>query len=99
MTDQGDVSRFPTTLGGIFETLFGFTSTLEDENIRHYFVSNFPGELAHDAGFFVGINCFFRIQYFAQCANRYETAHNPRKTTCADGEKTIFRSKYMGYVD
>ena len=25
-------------LGGIFETLFGFTLALEDENFRHYFV-------------------------------------------------------------
>ena len=84
---------------GIFEMLLGFTSTLETENFRHYFVLNFPGELTDDTGFFVGINCFFRIQNFALCANRYETAHDARKTTCADGEKTIFRSKYMGYVD
>ena len=85
--------------GGIFETLLGFTSTLEDENFRQFFVCNFPGEHTHDAGFFVGINCFFRIQNFALCANLYETVHDARKTTCADGEKTIFRSKYMGYVD
>ena len=56
-------------------------------------------KISHDAGFFVGLNCFFRIQNFALCANRYETAHNARKTTCVDGEKTIFRLKYMGYVD
>ena len=85
--------------GGIFETLLGYTSTLGDKNFRHFFVWNFPGELTHDAGFFVGINCFFRIKNFALCANRYKTAHNARKTTCADGEKTIFRSKYMGYVE
>ena len=85
--------------GGIFETLLGFTSTLEAENFRHFFVEIFPGELTHDAGFFVGINCFFQIQNFALCANRYETAHEARKTTCADGEKTIFRFKYMGYVN
>ena len=63
--------------------LLGFTSTLEDE-------INFPGELTHDAGNFVGINCFFRIQKFALCANRYETAHHARKTTCADEEKQYF---------
>ena len=85
--------------GGLFETLLGFTSTLEDENFRHYFVLNFPGELTHDACFFAGIHCFFRIQNFALCANRYETAHDAKKTTCADREKTKFGSKYMGYVD
>ena len=85
-------------LGKIFEKLLGFTSTLEDENFRHFFVWHFPGELTPDAGFFVGINCFFRNQNFALCANRYETAHGARKTTCSDGQKTIFRSKYMGYV-
>ena len=70
--------------GGIFEMLFGFTSALEDENFRQYFVENFPGELTHDVGFFVGINYFFRIQNYALCANRYETAHDARKTTCSD---------------
>ena len=85
--------------GAIFVTLHGvFTSTLEDQNFRHKFVYKFPGEFTHDAGFFVGINCFFRILNFALCANRCETAHDARKATCADGEKTIFRSKYMGYV-
>ena len=38
----------------------------------------------------MGINCFFRIQNFALCANRYETAHHARKTTCADEEKQYF---------
>ena len=85
--------------GRIFETLLRSTSTLEDKNFRHFSVQNFPGELTHDAGFFVDINCFFRIQNCALCANRYETAHDARKTMCADREKTIFRSKYMGYVD
>ena len=49
-----------------------------------------PGELTHDAGFFVGIHCFFRIQNFALCANRYKNAHDARKTMCADGEKQYF---------
>ena len=70
--------------GGLFEMLFGFASALEDENFRHYFVLNFPGELTNDVGFFVGITCFFRIQNFALYANRYETTHDARKTTYAD---------------
>ena len=36
------------------------------------------------------LNCFFRIQNFALCPNRYETAHGARKTTCADWEKQYF---------
>ena len=44
---------------------------------------NLPMTLA----FFVGINGFFRIQKFALCANRYKTAHDARKTMCADGKK------------
>ena len=91
----GFQQRDKQCVGGIFVTLLVFTSTLEDENFLHYFVQNFPGELTHDAGFFVGINCFFRNQNFALCANQYEIAHDARKITCVDGEKTIFRSKYM----
>ena len=68
-------------------------------HFRLYSVSKFPGELSHDAGFFVVINYFYQIQICALCANRYETAHDATKTTCADWEKTIFRSKYIGYLD
>ena len=87
-------------LGGIFETLLAFTSDIWGRaHFRLYSVSKFPGELSHDAGFIVAINYFYQIQICALCANRYETAHDATKTTCTDWEKTIFRSKYIGYLD
>ena len=34
----GFQQRDKNVSGGIFETLSGFTSALEDENFRHYFI-------------------------------------------------------------
>ena len=39
---------------------------------------------------FVGLNYFYQIQICALCANRYDTAHDAAKTTCADWEKQYF---------
>ena len=95
MTYQGDVSRFQTTWQTM--CLMGYLKRYLDL-LQHWKTRTFDTflyeislvNLTHDAGFFVGINGFFRIQNFALCANRYETAHDARKTTCADWEKQYF---------